>query len=419
MVNVNPLRGFRDLYPKEKGEQSFIFKKTTEIAEFLGYEAYDGPVIEPVDLYLNKTSRELLERQTFQIKDKKENVLVLRPEITPTLARMVAKQANEMTFPVKLFNIGVRFRYEAPQKGRSREFFQADFDILGSNSVFSDAEIIYTAISILKSFGATSDDFVLYLNSRDFIEQELIKLGVKKTQVKSVLSVIDKKNKVDEKTFSSMLIDIGIDQKILGLVVKVTEQDINSDSFPYFNKLFEILKLMSVDKYCKINPSIVRGLDYYTGFVFEVFDKGLVKRSLLGGGRYNNLINQYNSKLNIPGVGFAFSDVVISEFLQDKKLFPQETTVKTKYLVSVFNSNTLTSSYEILNLLRENNIPCEIYLDSDKNLDKQLKYADKKNIPYVIIIGPDEIKEKTVTIKNLNKRTQEKIQIKNLLSEIK
>ena len=218
MININPLKGFRDLYPQEKGVQNFIFKKTQEVAGLLGYEAYDGPVIESVDLYKNKTSRELLDRQTFQIKDKKGKILILRPEITPTLARMVAKKANELIFPIKLYNIGVRFRYEAPQKGRAREFFQADFDILGSDSIIADAEIVYTAISLMKSFGAKTNDFVMYLNSRDFMEIELLKINVPKNKVSSVLSIIDKKSKIDQKLFSSLLLDEGLNKKTVNSI---------------------------------------------------------------------------------------------------------------------------------------------------------------------------------------------------------
>jgi len=394
MVNVNPLKGFRDLYPNEKGVQSYIFEKIQNIANLLGFEAYDGPVVEPMDLYTNKTSKELLNRQTFQIQDKKGSILILRPEITPTLARMIAKKANELIFPIRLYNIGVRFRYEAPQKGRAREFFQADFDILGSNNILADAEIIYAAISIMESFGAKNNDFILYINSRDFMEQEFIKLGIPKNKIPDLLSIIDKKEKIDEKLFNSLLLELKIDQKTIASIVRIIETDVNPNSFEYFKKLFSILKLMNIDKYCKINPSVVRGLNYYTGFVFEIFDKGNVKRSLLGGGRYNNLINQYNSKLNISGVGFALSDVVIQEFLQDKKLLPTNLNKKSKFLITIFNSDTINESVELSNLLRKNNISCEIYLDEEKSLEKQLKYADKKNIPYVLIVGPDEIKKK-------------------------
>ena len=159
MIGLNPLKGFRDLYPKEKGVQNFVFEKIKDVARLLGYEEYDGPVVEPVGLYENKTSKELLERQTLQIKNKKGEVLVLRPEMTPSLARMVANKAQELIYPIKLFNIGLRFRYEAPQKGRTREFYQADFDILGTNSLIADAESIYTLISIFKMLQADEKDF--------------------------------------------------------------------------------------------------------------------------------------------------------------------------------------------------------------------------------------------------------------------
>ncbi len=183
MTGLNPLKGFRDLYPQEKGVQSYLFEKIRQVANLLGYMEYDGPIVEPVELYENKTSRELLERQTFQIKNKKGEVLVLRPEMTPSLARMIANKAGQLNFPLKLYNIGARFRYEAPQKGRTREFYQADFDILGTNSIVSDAESIFTIVSIFRALGATEKDFVVYINSRVEMEKYLMDLGFKKKKI--------------------------------------------------------------------------------------------------------------------------------------------------------------------------------------------------------------------------------------------
>ncbi|MEX1052430.1 MAG: ATP phosphoribosyltransferase regulatory subunit, partial [Patescibacteria group bacterium] len=205
MTSLNPLKGFRDLYPQEKGVQNYIFEKIRKIATLLGYQEYDGPIVEPVGLYENKTSKELLERQTFQIKDKKGETLVLRPEMTPSLARMIANKAGQLTFPLKLYNIGARFRYEAPQKGRSREFYQADFDILGSKSIVSDAESIYTLINIFEKLGATTKDFKVLINSRSYMEESLLSSNVPKDKIPALLNIIDKKTKVSKQDFDSML----------------------------------------------------------------------------------------------------------------------------------------------------------------------------------------------------------------------
>ena len=267
MVNVNPLKGFRDFYPKEKGVQNFVFKKIREVAKLLGYEEYDGPVVEPMELYLNKTSKELIDKQTFKIQDKNNNILVLRPEMTPTLARMVANKTQNIIFPTKLFNIGLRYRYEAPQKGREREFYQMDFDILGSDSLISDAESIYTAIKIFQVFGSSDKDFVLYINSRSEMEKCLLKLGFDKKLFGKLFKIIDKQDKINNKTFVNLLLSIEKDRtKVNALVNFLYTKRVEKSE--YFNQLFQLLKEYRIDQYCQINYNITRGLDYYTGLVF-------------------------------------------------------------------------------------------------------------------------------------------------------
>ena len=418
MTGLNPLKGFRDLYPQDKGVQSFVFEKINEVARLLGYEAYDGPIVEPVGLYENKTSKELLERQTFQIKNKKGETLVLRPEMTPSLARMVANKAGELVFPLKLFNIGARFRYEAPQKGRTREFYQADFDILGTNSIVSDAESIFTIVSIFRALGATEKDFVVYINSRIEMEKYLMDLGFKKEQFKFLLNAIDKQDKLKNEDFIDLLLDIEKNKAKVDALIKFLYTKRNEKS-PYFLKLFNLLDSYGVSKYCQINYNITRGLDYYTGVVFEVREKGEdeleLKRALLGGGRYDNLVSDLNKKLNIPGVGFALSDVVLIEFLENKNLLPKDVLKPVSCLITVFDSETLSKSIEIASFLRNKGIACELYQDEQTKLDKQLKYADKKNIPFVLIAGPSEIKINKVKLKNMKTGEQKDLIKEDLL----
>ncbi|MFH1826814.1 MAG: histidine--tRNA ligase [bacterium] len=419
MTGLSPIKGFRDLYPQNKGVQSFIFKKINEVARLLGYEAYDGPMVEPVGLYENKTSKELLERQTFQIKNKKGEIFVLRPEMTPSLARMIANKAGELTFPLKLYNIGARFRYEAPQKGRSREFYQADFDILGSDSVISDAESIYTLISIFKSLGATEKDFKTYINYRPFIENALIKIGINKIKIGNLLNIIDKKEKVSKENFESMLKEEKLNSEQIQSINRLIDNSIKPEDNTYFQDLFSILKSYEIDKYCEINPSTVRGLDYYTGVVFETVeiskDNDKLNRAIAGGGRYDNLVGDFDKKLNIPGIGFALSDVVIIEFLQNKNLIPKQVLKPSSCLMTIFDEKTLPKSIEIASFLRSSGVSCELYPESNAKLDKQLKFADKKNIPYVLIIGPTEIKEDKIKIKNMKTGEQKDVNKEELI----
>jgi len=417
-INVQPIRGFRDLYPEDKITQNYIFEKIKQVAYRYGFEPYDGPVLENIEIYLDKTSKNLIERQTFQFRDKKDKVLILRPEMTPSLARMVAKRSKQLIFPLRFFNLGLRFRYEAPQKGREREFYQADFDILGSRDIISDAEILSVAVQIFLSFGAKKEDFILFLNSRTFMEKKLADFGIDRTKIKAFLNIIDRKDKTTENAFVKSLEDEGLDREQIAKLKNFLEIEIKPSSDPYFDKLFKILKDLRIDQYCRINPSIVRGLDYYTGLVFEVKEVSGIRRSLLGGGRYDNLISSYVSGLDIPGVGFAISDVVLIEFLKDKNLLPLLDAKPTQVLVTIFNEELLPQSAKTVQTLRSQGISAELY-PSLKKIDKQLKYADKAGIPYVIIIGPEEVKKNLVKLKNMKTGEQIEVSENNLAENLK
>lgn len=404
-----PLHGFRDLYPHDKAVQNHIFEKLKETAWLFGFDEYEGPILEPIEMYLNKTSQELIDRQTFQIKTKKEETLVLRPEMTPSLARMIVQKEQQLIFPLRFFNLGLRFRYEAPQKGREREFYQADFDILGTESILADAEILNTAVQIFHALGATEKDFIISINSRLFMQEKLISIGILQNQIKQIIHLIDKKEKISGEKFTALLQECGISNDHCAQIIKFLHEPAKQNN-AYFKTLFDLLRIYEINQYIQIDPSIVRGLDYYTGLVFEAKEKGGMARSLLGGGRYDNLVENFGASRQIAGVGFATSDVILWEFLKDKNLIPALQIKTTKVLVTVFpqeknrgkaRSRSLQKSITITNMLRQNHIPAEIYPETDKKLDKQLKYAHKNDIPYVIIVGPEEIENNTVKVKNM------------------
>lgn len=404
-IRLFPQKGFRDMYPAQKNQQDYIFSKLRTIASLHGFQPYDGPILEDIAIYLEKTSRELIDRQTFQIHDRNDKTLVLRPEMTPSLARMIANKAHELTFPLRVSNIGLRFRYEAPQKGREREFYQADFDILGTDSILADVEILVTAIAIFQSYGATEKDFTVHINSRTYIEDTFLNFGIPKENIAKILAVIDKKDKIAFSEFETELLAI-VSPEIKEKVLQILSDNSNASQYAYFAELLTYLKKLQLDQFVKINTTIVRGLDYYTGLVFEVKEIGSLKRSMLGGGRYDNLVSQYNKKLNIPGVGFATSDVVLQAFLIDKQLLPPAQPVPTKVLVTVFDQSVIFDSLIIAHMLRGEKVATELFPDTNKKIDKQLKYADKNNIPFVIIIGPEEAQHQKAIVKSLAKHTQ-------------
>lgn len=414
MKSLNALRGFKDLYPEDKAVQNHIFNTVRSVACSYGFTEYDGPIVEPFDMYADKTSEEILSRQTFEVQRKGEEKerWILRPEMTPTLARMVAARAGELAYPLRWFNIGARFRYEAPQKGRSREFWQCDFDLLGARGVLADAEILSVIVAIYTSLGAGEEDFVIYVNSREEMESELLDIGYTEEQYKDLLALIDRRDKIEEGIFRSELSKIDPDTTKVDSLISFLN-DTESDS-AYFKELFAILEEMGIRKYIKLNAGITRGLDYYTGLVFEVKEIGSMKRSLLGGGRYDNLVAQYNPHANIPGIGFAFSDVVTMEFLKDKNLVPDTRITSSQVLVTIFSEETVNASLKALTSLRAANIAAELFPDAHKKLDKQLKYADKVGIPYALIIGPDELQKGTVIMKNLAAKTQQEVALSEL-----
>jgi len=234
-------------------------------------------------------------------------------------------------------------------------------------------------------------------------------LGLSPDKVKNVLPVIDRRSKITDNEFTAQLSKLSIDSSVIDKINTLLTTDIDPNQNKYFEELFTILKLLGIEKYCKINTGVVRGLDYYTGLVFEVWEHGSLKRAIAGGGRYDNLVSGFNTNANLAGVGFAASDVVLEEFLKDKQLIPALKTKATKVLVTVFSEDTVLDSINIHQLLQGQNIPSELYLGIDVKLDKQLKYADRYNIPYIVMVGPEEIKKNIVKLKDLKTREQNEL----------
>ncbi len=415
---LQTLKGFRDYYPEDWAFQSWLYQKVKEVSESFGFQEYEGPTVEPLDLYSVK-SEELASKQGFTWTDKGGKYLTLRPEMTPTLAKMIVLKEGSLTFPVKWFTYGRRFRYEQPQKGRTREFFQWDVDILGSDNPESDAEIITIAASFYKKIGLTPNEVKIKINDRKFFEEKLIEIGIPKDKILPIFKIIDKKAKVSPSTFRLMLKDTGLsDQTIKDLDNLLNDKQSYLKS-ERLKKIFTLLKTYGVEQYVEFDASIVRGLDYYTRTVFEGWDGNGNLRAIFGGGRYDNLTEDVGGKQKIPGVGFAMGNIMIEEILRANNKYPILEVNKTKVLVTVFSPTLLSKSIGITKTLRESFINTELYSEDSAKLDKQLKYADKKGIPYVVIIGPEEVEEGKVVLKNLKTKEQTKVSVENLISLVK
>jgi len=407
--NLQPPKGFKDFYPNDLAVRNWLINKMEEVSQCYGYQKYEGPSLEPLELYAKKSGEDLVKKQTFILKDKSNKTLALRPELTPTLARMVSNKKQEFTFPLRWYSIGNRWRYEKPQKGRFREFLQWDIDLIGLNNPKADAEIIAIAVKFLKSLGLSNKEVVVKINSRKFLEKKLKKINIEYKEMKEVFKAIDKKDKMDKKDWLKYLQGIKLDEKQTNEILKMLNEKDFSES-QELKELFENLKKYKIENYVEFDPTIVRGLDYYTGIVFEACDRNKEFRAILGGGRYDNLLDIIGGEKELSGIGFAAGDAVILELLEKLNKIPKDLKNNTQVLVTLFDDSLYKNSLEVVEKLQKANIKTEFYLTPDK-LDKQLKYADKKNIPFVIILGPNEIKKKEVTIKNLLTRKQSTVSL--------
>lgn len=416
---IPSVKGTRDFYPEDMAFRNWLYGKIKQISEKFGYQEFDGPNIEYLELYSDKTSEEILKEQAFSLKDRDNRDILLRPEITPTFARMVAQRAQELPQPIRWYSFGRAYRYEQPQKGRGREFYQWEINILGPETPEADAEIIAIAAEYFKEVGLTPDEVVIRLSDRSFFEQILEENNISKEKFMPLLRIIDRKEKVSPEEFNQTLSDLDLNEDQIKALNKYFDEKDYSKS-TWLTKLFNSLKSYpGVLDYVEYDPTIARGFDYYTRTVFEAWDKtGNLKRSLFGGGRFDNLTETLGGK-RIPGVGMAPGDMSIQVLLQDLGKLPNVKPETAKILVTVFSPDLIQKSLELGSLLRENNINTETWLDSESKLDKQIKYADKKGIPYIIIIGPEEIVNNQVTLKNMAKQSQEVISVDELINRMK
>jgi histidyl-tRNA synthetase len=410
------VKGFRDFYPEELASRKWLFEKMREVSRKFGYQEYEGPCLEPLALYAAKSGEELVREQTFILTDRSGEKLALRPELTPTLARMVSQKQTQLPKPIRWFSIGPRWRYEKPQKGRTREFYQWDLDLLGVESPEADAEVIAIAAEFLKAVGLTPNQVVIKVNNRQLMEEKLDLIEIPRRLIPQVFRAIDKKEKMSPQKWEEWLKEIGLTNlQIKDLKGILKDKDFGDES-PQLTQIFSTFSDLGVADFVEFDPEIVRGLDYYTSTVFEARDRAGEFRAILGGGRYDNLVEVIGGP-KIPGVGFAAGDKVIEEVLKKFGKWPNFNPVPTKILVTVFNEQTYRNSLEIARQLRQAGVETELYLTPDK-LDKQLKYADRQKIRWVVIIGPEEVQKDELTIKDLWAKSQKTIPQNTLLKEL-
>lgn len=414
---IQPVKGTREFYPRQMELRRWLYARIEDIATQFGYEEWDGPFLEKIDLYAAKSGEELVKEQSFVFPDRGGDLITLRPELTPSLARMVAQKQNELLYPLRWWSFGPFWRYERPQKGRSREFFQWNIDMIGVESAEADAELVSICVRFLQSTGITPDQVKVLVNHRELIDAELGKLGIISDLKKAVFRLIDRKDKMPYEKWEATALEAGLTQKQLeGVVALLENKDLWRES-EYMVKVFSILDKMGVAEYVEYDPKIIRGLDYYTGLVFEAWDVGGDGRSVLGGGHYSNLIGDVGGS-PLGGVGFAMGDMMITYLLEKYEKLPEFKTFEKTVLVTVFDESLTLSSVTLASDLRANGIKTICYPEAAK-LQKQFKYADKLGIKLAFVIGPDEDAEGKVTLKDLKSGSQETMNREEALAKIK
>lgn len=408
-ISTESYKGVRDFFPKDQAVQNYIFNTMREVVESWGYEEYNASVLEPLDLYRSKSSEEIVNEQIYSFFDRGNREVALRPEMTPTVARMIAQKIHDLPPPIRWYSIPNLFRYEKPQRGRLREHWQLNVDIFGVKDLFADVEVINVASEIMKRFGAKNSDFEIRINSRNLLDEIFNRIQIEEDKKIFLYRIIDKKEKVSDDDFRKMVVElIGKDKAVSlfenlyygeGLLTMMND----SESAKELNYVINSLRNRGLQNIV-FSPTLTRGFDYYTGIVFEVFDTNKEnKRSLFGGGRYDNLVGAF-SKEDIPAFGFGMGDVTIKDFLSTHNLLPNIKS-KTDVYICIPSGTNIIDVYTIANKLREDDINVAVDI-SGKKLSDQLKSLDKRTIPFVLTIGEEEIKNNKYTLRDSYNRKE-------------
>jgi histidyl-tRNA synthetase len=415
---IQTVKGTREFYPEQMALRNFIYEKVRAASQAFGYQEYDGPFIEPIDLYAAKSGEELVKKQSFTFEDRGGDFVTLRPELTPSLARMIAAKQNELTYPVRWWSFGPFWRYEQPQKGRAREFFQWNIDMLGVNSPQADAELVAVAATFLLSVGLSPDQATIYVNNRRLMDSEFDKLQIPNEKRLDVSNLVDRRSKMESAKWDANALELGLNQTQLdGLKNILSNFELWKESDELV-KFFSALEALGVSEYVKYDPNIMRGLLYYTGTVFEAFEtSGSLKRAILGGGRYDNLLADVGGQ-PLSGVGFAMGDVVMGIILQEKGLLPEFNPTPADVLVTLFDETFLSKSFALSAQLRNAGINTLVFPEPAK-LQKQFKFADKMKVKLALVLGPDEDAQGLVVIKNLQSGDQVQIKKEALVESVK
>jgi len=405
-ISTSTYKGARDFYPSDKREQNYIFKVWRETVESFGYEEYDAPIIEPIELYLAKTSEEIVNEQTYSFQDRGGRQVTLRPEMTPTVSRMVAARRQELPLPLRWYSIPNLWRYERPQKGRLREHWQLNVDLFGVSGLEAEHEIIEVVSSIMQRFGANQDTYIIRINSRKLINdilRDYIKLD--ENQANSAIRLIDRQNKIEKDEFKQLVSEIAGDKTndLLNIFSINNLNQLSSDLQEHqsVKELHQLLMMLARSGITNavFDIGLMRGFDYYTDIVFEIFDTNPENsRALFGGGRYDGLVGLFGVE-PIATIGFGMGDVTMKDFLLTHNLMPEQATGVDLEVILI--GDVFLEAQDVIKSLRLKGL--KVAVDHTKRkIDKQLKMADKAGYKYILFIGENELANNKYNLKELS-----------------
>ncbi len=412
-LSTQSYKGVRDFYPADMAIARYIFETWAKTAERFGFERYDASILEPSELYKAKgaENEEMVNEQTYTFIDRGKREVTLRPEMTPTVARMIAGKRHELSFPVRWYSIPNLFRYERPQRGRLREHWQLNCDIFGSTDYTTDVEIIALANQILLDFGATSDMFEIRINDRRLMEQLYTAIGVPSEMIPQITRLNDRRRKINVEEYRTALTEITNDATLTEEIIMMLDRTDESTDVVIGLSELGITNVV-------FDKSLARGFDYYTGTIFEIFDiSGENNRAMLGGGRYDNLTGLFGGE-PISGIGFGMGDVTMRDFLETHKLIPDavRSTAPTLIVVPMETTQNMAAQ-KIAQQCRAAGIAATVD-SSTKKVGKKIGDAAARGATYVIVVGENEITTDTYTLKRLDTTVEEAGSITDLIATI-
>ncbi|MCK5269722.1 MAG: histidine--tRNA ligase [Sedimentisphaerales bacterium] len=427
MEKIQSVKGTRDFYPEEMAARNWLFDGWRAGSLRNGFVEYDSPIFEYLQLYTAKSGDEIA-GQLFSLTDRGGRELAIRPETTPSLARMVNQRINSLPRPVKWFSISRLCRAERPQKGRLREFFQWNIDIISDSAYeYADADCIYTAVDYLRSVGLTKDDIIVKISSRAMLAELLRSQGFSDDQLPTVYSLLDKQPKIPPDKFTALteeqIPDADLREKLMrlqsvdsiGELIEFAPDSVQESIYP-LETLFHILGRMGIADYCGFDINIVRGLAYYTGMVFEIFDRRSRLRAVCGGGRYDNLLAGLGGP-SVPAVGFGMGDVVLEIMLREKNLLDSVKNTLDFFIVYDDHKIFEDKGLSLVNSLREKGFSTAFDYRRTSAMARQLKMASSQNARFAVILGQETIDSDEIILKNMADGSQKQIAIKNFLMQ--